>query len=110
MTPRERVEAVARIAWGVPHVRVEVFPDSRHPARIVASALVYTHDVGGIPMGWPCFTAWDHAEDAALTRLAQMIVDDVRRAAAEARVRADASSAAANAAESLLVSLAPVAP
>ncbi len=110
MTPRERVEAVARVAWGVPHVRVEVFPDSRHPARIVASAMVYARDVDGIPTGSPCATAWDATGSAALMRLADQIVAEAAGPAVRTRAQADALAAEARILEGLARCLARAVP
>jgi len=106
VTPRERVEAVARVAWGVNRVRVEVFPDCRNPARIVASAMACSHDVDGILAGYPCPTAWAATEDAALVRLADQIVAEPVRTAARTRAQADALAAEARILEGLVRCLA----
>jgi hypothetical protein len=88
VTPRERVEAVARAAWGVSRVDVTVVTLPEHAVAVVSSE----RTTDSVPRSQ---TATAPTVDAALLRAADLIAGGVSSSATRATRDADAAAAEA---------------
>lgn len=88
MTPRERVEAVARAAWGVDRVYVAVVALPEHAVAVVSSE----RTIDSVPRSQ---TATAPTVNAALLRAADLLAGGVSNSATEAQRVADNAAAEA---------------